>query len=137
MNTLATWVFGVLVTLRPPAQNDVPRLRELVIISIVIADASEATPLPRKTVHETASQLIQIGHLESGFAIHAVGKMGELGVWQLMPPAPLRLREQATEALRRWRVQGPEGYTGEGRCPCPLADHRRFGAALIAAAFAP
>lgn len=115
-----------MVALIPPRQNDVARLREMVILSIVIADASEDTPLPGKTAKETAAQFTAIPYYESGFAIHAVGKLGEVGPFQLMPPnVPKTLRAQAKEAIRRWRVQGPCGYTGEANAKhCPLAEHR-------------
>jgi hypothetical protein len=138
LSTLAVWTFGCMVFLMPPRQNDVARLKEFVILSIIIADASEATPLPNRTSRETAAQLIQIAYLESGFSIHAVGKLGEQGPFQLLNHVPTTLRGQAKEAIRRWRVQGPAGYTGEaGQREHPLADHRRFGAALLAAAFTP
>ena len=127
-----------MVMLLPPRQNDVPRLQDLVIIAIVTADASQATPLPHRTAKQTAATLTSIDFFESGFSPHAVGKLGEVGPWQLLgpgpacpncPPVPKHLRGQVGEAIRRWRVQGPCGYTGEkllelaGK-PCPKAQRR-------------
>lgn len=137
MPPLAVWVLRLMLFLLPPVQNNVPRLREYVIVAIVTADAAQATPLPGRSSYETAATLTEIALLESGFVIRARGRDGEVGPWQLMPPAPARLREQAAEAIRRWRVQGAQGYTGERRCPCPLAVNRELGGAMLAAAFAP
>jgi hypothetical protein len=74
-----------------------------------------------------ATLLASIGSFESGFSPHAVGKLGEVGVWQLMKPAPDGLNAQAKEALRRIEVAGMCSYTGEAANPrskCPLAQHR-------------
>jgi hypothetical protein len=126
MSQLAQWIFVAMVALMPPRQNDVPRLKTLVILSIVTADASQATPLPGQTPKETAAQIVAIGYYESGFVTSAVGKRGEVGWLQLMPPAPAHLRAQVGEAIRRLRVQGLVGYTGEANYVThPLADHRR------------
>jgi hypothetical protein len=133
LTSLARWVLGIVLLLAHPDPRNVPRLRELVIISIVIADAAEETPDP----YGSASLLTAIAHFESGFAIHAVGRQGEQGPWQLMPPAPTKLRAQAFEALRRWRILTPCGFSGEHPPHCPLASHRALLAAMTRAAFAP
>jgi hypothetical protein len=87
--------------------------------------------------HEDQVQLAAIGSFESGFYTQALGKLGEVGVWQLMPqkghPIPRSLVGQAREALRRWKEQGRCGYTGETNRrdgTCPLADHRYLRAFL-------
>jgi hypothetical protein len=88
--------------------------------------------------------LASIASFEGSFRVGARGKMGEIGPWQLMPPpraraVPRDLAGQAREALARWRVLGPCGFTGEnaGRNPrtltelskvCPLAFHRQMRA---------
>jgi hypothetical protein len=134
MSQLAQWVFLAMVTLMPPRQNDVPRLRELVIIAIVTADAAEATPLPGKTPKETAAALTGIAVYESGFVIAAHGSRSEVSPWQILPPAPVHLRAQAGEAIRRLRIQGWAGYTGEANYAThPLADHRRAKAEWLLA----
>lgn len=98
-------------------------------IALAIVDATP-DPLEEAT-------LVAIAWFESGLRVHAVGKLGEQGPWQLMPPAPKTVHEQAKEALRRWKVQGAVGYTGERTCPCPLAVNRRLRGAMLAAAYAP
>lgn len=129
MSTLAVWVLSLILFLQPLAW----RYREQARIAEAIAAASED--------EEDATALVAIGYWESGFSTKARGRAGELGVWQLMPPAPAELHAQAREALRRLHVQGWRGFTGEagGRCPwtgCPLAQHRELTAAMLAAAFA-
>jgi hypothetical protein len=123
LNPVVAWVFGLMIAAMPASWTDrmqanVARLRELVVVAVVIAEESE-TDADR-------AALVAIGWYESGYVIRARGKLGEVGVWQLMPPAPVRLRDQAREAIARLHRQGWTGYTGEGgRCPCPLAEHRR------------
>jgi len=53
--------------------------------------------------------LMGIPALESGWERTAVGKAGERGAWQIMPPAA---SYGAREALRRMREQGMLGYVG-------------------------
>jgi hypothetical protein len=118
------WVLTLILLLASPRQNDVARLHELAAIAKVTADASAS--------REDAGLLVAIGYFESGFVIRARGRMGELGPWQLMPPAPAKLREQAKEALRRWKVLGPCGYAGERAPDCPLGYHRRLLGAMLA-----
>jgi hypothetical protein len=132
LTSLARWILSIALLLAQPDPRNVPRLRELVIISIVIAEAAEETRDP----YGSASLLLAIAHFESGFVVHAVGRQGEQGPWQLMPPAPKRLRAQASEALRRWIVLGPCGFAGQPP-PCPLGRHRQLLAAMTRAAFAP
>jgi hypothetical protein len=88
--------------------------------------------------------LASIASFEGSFRVGARGKLGEIGPWQLMPPpraraVPKDLAGQAREALYRWTLLGPCGFTGEnaGRNPktlaelskvCPLAFHRRMRA---------
>jgi hypothetical protein len=67
--------------------------------------------------------LANISALESGFERSAVGKAGEQGPFQIMPPAK---STSAHEALRRLRAQGLSGYCGCGGSPCPdLVAHRQ------------
>ncbi len=80
--------------------------------------------------------LASLAYYEGSYRIHALGKLGEIGPWQLRPPpagrsVPSGLVAQAKEALYRWNLLGPCGYTGEGsKGPsngvkgCPLAEHR-------------
>lgn len=120
---------SAMLSLMPLRQNDTHRLHEYVVIAVTVARACGDNVW-------CASVLTAVGHFESGYVIHARGRMGEVGPWQLMGAAPdMRLIDQAREAWRRWNVQRPEGYTGEGKCPCPLAEHRRLEAAIIRAVF--
>lgn len=67
-----------------------------------VADKTDATP-------REALRLMQIGARESGYDPTAVGKKGERGVWQVMPPA----REYgAREALSRMRGLGMVAFVG-------------------------
>jgi hypothetical protein len=121
--TLLAWVFAAMVAWVPPRQSNVAQLGAYVRIAYAITEASSDP--------DDVALLASIGSLESGFSPSAVGKLGEVGVWQLMPPAPKGLVAQAKEALRRIRVQGMAGYTGEAADPksgCPLA-HNRLGRA--------
>lgn len=122
-----TWVFSLMVLLLPPRQNDIGRLRTYVVLAHVIAEEAH-TP-------EDASVLVAVGYLESGFTPSAVGALKEQGVWQLMQPAPVKWRDQAREALRRWHVQGPCGYAGEPKSHCVLGRHRALLAAMLLAAY--
>jgi hypothetical protein len=63
------------------------------------------------TVDE-ALQLALSPALESGYERSAVGKLGERGAWQIMPPAS---SYGAKEALRRLRAQGIYGWMGCAR----------------------
>ena len=122
-----TWeiILSAMLMLRPIAQNDKWRGHEYASIA--------------KVIERTCGQdswcdavLISVGHHESGYKIRARGKLGEVGPWQLLGANPaMRLTDQAKEAWRRWTVQGAEGYTGEGKCPCPLAVNRRLLAAIV------
>jgi Transglycosylase SLT domain len=116
---LLAWVFAAMVFWVPPRPTNVPQLGAYVRIAHAI---TAATSDP-----EEAALLAAIGSLESGYSPTAVGKLGEVGVWQLMPPAPSTLVLQAKEALRRIHAQGMCGYTGEAADPhskCPLAHNR-------------
>lgn len=84
-----------------------------------------------------AADLASIGSLESGYDRHAVNRRTHArGVWQLMPPVPCRRDElecEAREALRRWKVQGAAGYTGEAARMSgswPLAHERQNRATI-------
>ena len=83
---------------------------------------------------DDASLLAKIGGGETGYDTEAVGDLGEIGVWQLMPPQPCAKRDlpcQAKEALRRAKEQGMCGYTGEDwRGDCPIAREYLAGAAV-------
>jgi hypothetical protein len=75
--------------------------------------------------------------LESGWERTAVGKAGERGAWQIMPPAP---SYGAREALRRMRTQGWLGFVGCSRhtekCD-QLILNRTLPAAIFLATFPP
>ncbi len=79
-------------------------------------------------------ELVNIAAMESYFDRSAVGRLGERGAWQVMPPA----REYgAREALRRLRAQGIAGYCGcRGPCPAIVA-HRVDRAYLWRMSFDP
>ena len=128
-SSLFAYVFAAMVAWMPPAQNDVARLKELERIAQAI------TRVTWKHEHATteALWLASVGAFEGSYRVAARGRMGEVGVWQLMPPplgraVPKDLEGQAREALARWKELGPCGYTGEGRGKaldaCPLAFHR-------------
>ncbi len=76
--------------------------READAIVHEIVDTTDGTPLEDL-------YLVNIAALESGFDRKAVGKAGERGAWQVMPPAK---EYGAREALRRMRVQGWVAYVG-------------------------
>ncbi len=130
MTELAQWVFSLMVMLSPPRHNDVARLRELVIAATAIADASEQDPLPDGEATQTAAMLVAIASYESQFHLHALGKQSEIGMFQLKPPVPRTVREQAREAIRRVRVSYEvcgdlSLYSGEcGGKKRTLAQHR-------------
>lgn len=67
-----------------------------------VADNTDATPA--EGLH-----LMQTAGMESGFYRKAKGKKGEIGPWQIMPPAR---SYGAKEALFRMRVQGMVGFVG-------------------------
>jgi hypothetical protein len=78
---------------------------------------------------DEAAWLASVGSWESGYVEGARGRHGEIGVWQLWPPAPTALVDQAREALRRYHAQGMCGYTGElprayAGGDCPMARRR-------------
>lgn len=81
------------------------RLHELASIAADIASTdaseSEARLLASIAVHESSARL------------HATGKIGEQGPFQVLHGDP-----HAREALRRLRTQGLQGYAGCTR-PCP------------------
>jgi hypothetical protein len=138
MSTLTAWVLSAILScfVHPDAISP-PRSAEIQKIAEAIADASFSSPLPDRGTVETAALLVGIAKLESGFRMAARGALGEVGVFQLMPPAPSGLEAQAREAIRRWRVQGPSGYCGEPRSwfgPGPLARNRNLWGAIYAAA---
>lgn len=120
---LLAYVFASMVDFIAPSARNIPQLTRYVLIADAIVHATNDP--------EDAVQLASITSFESRFAIEATGKRGERGPWQLMAPAPVALRDQAKEALRRWKVQGACGYTGEATVQnqtdlskCPLARHR-------------
>lgn len=126
------WTFSLMLVLLPPRQNDVHRLHTYAAIAWVIAHEAR-TP-------DDAAVLAAIGFYESGYSPQAVGKMGEIGVWQLMGPPyaatpPKTLRGQAREALRRWHEQGPCGYAGEPVTHCVKGRNRALLAAMLRAAY--
>ncbi len=122
--TILIYVFVAMCAFVPPRQNNVPQLGAYVRIATAIARATNSPFM--------GTLLASIGSFESGFRPQAVGKLGEVGVWQLLgpplgAPVPKGLDAQAKEALRRIEAQGMCGYTGEAANPrseCPLAQHR-------------
>jgi hypothetical protein len=111
-------------------------------------DAVEVAAL-EDSMNATAQEMLRlmnIAALESGFRRDAKGKQGELGPWQVMPPA---MDYGAKEALRRMRSQGMLGYCGcrsanvmvnvpGGQIPCgELVAHRIDRADLYLMGFEP
>jgi hypothetical protein len=79
-----------------------------------IADVPGMTP-------ERGLQMVEIAWMESGFDPKAIGKAGEKGRWQVMPPAS---SFGAKEASHRLDVQGLQGFCGCPK-PCPnIMKHR-------------
>jgi hypothetical protein len=78
-----------------------------------------------------ALTLMNVAAWESGYERSAVGKAGERGPFQIMPPAR---SYGAAEALRRLREQGILGYMGcarsTARCEA-MAERRTFPAELF------
>lgn len=91
-----------------PNPRHVARLREL---STVAADVGRTD-----ASDDEARQLASIAVHESGVRLSAVGRAGERGPFQVMGPA---CSFGASEALRRLRAQGLQGYAGCGSSPCP------------------
>lgn len=64
--------------------------------------------------------LASIALWESGFRIHARGKAGEVGPWQIMPPAPINLIDQAAKARQlvahSYEKCGTLAFYASGRC---------------------
>jgi hypothetical protein len=120
------------------------RLAELTTLAQADADAAEATPLPDRGVVGTVAWLVGVSHLESGFRIVAHGRQGEEGAFQLMHhwrgdcrgAGEGTVEQQAREAIRRWRLQGATGYTGETpdwTGTAPLAVNRSLWGAIYEA----
>lgn len=71
--------------------------------------------IAHEVAYETAAKpksglrLMQIAVRESGYDRMAVGKLGERGPWQIMPPAK---EYGAREALRRMEVAGMVSFVG-------------------------
>jgi hypothetical protein len=121
MSALWVYVFTFILTTYPPNLADSHRLFEMSAISWEIAH-TDCAP-------EECLVLANIPRWESGYERRAVGKMGERGAWQIMPPAS---SYGAKEALRRLRVQGIRGYCGcTERRPCPEMVERRVGPARV------
>jgi len=98
------------------------RLGEIVAVAGDVA-STDAGPLEGLT-------LMNIAAWESGYERSAVGKQGERGPFQIMPPAR---SYGAAEALRRLRDQGIFGYMGCARVTevcSAMADRRTFPAEL-------
>lgn len=90
--------------------------------------STDASPLEALT-------LLNIAALESGFYPRAVGRHGERGRFQVMPPAP---GYGAREALRRLRALGIFGYMGcsSESLECQrMAANRQALAIMYASAF--
>lgn len=112
MTPLVAYLVSFALTVWPPRQNDVRHLREVVAIAVDVAstdaDLVEATTL------------MNIAALESTFRVHARGKLGERGPFQVMPPRD----PSAAGALSILRAQGLRGYCGCSRA-CPHTILRR------------
>ena len=100
------------------------------------AGAIAADVLTTDATPGEALRLMNVAAMESGFSRTAHGSHGELGAFQIMPPAR---SYGAAEALRRMRVQGMDAYCGCTRQhPCPaLVAHRVDRADLWRMAFDP
>ena len=131
---LYEWILSAMLAWSPPNPCNVAQLRGYVAIASAIDSATDDP--------DEAALLASIAYYETGRTFNASpqlkGKAGERGPWQLMPwsPVPKTLDGQAKEALSRWKLQGPCGYTGEARnakSVCPLAHHRMDRAASWAA----
>jgi hypothetical protein len=147
VNALALYVFANMMNWFVfPDRVSERRKTELKEIAVAIADASEVvqTTECNGDVVCTAGWATNESHLESGWDKNARGRDGEIGAFQLMPPpkggpVPIGLEAQAIEAIRRWNLQGPNGFTGEGvACAkefgiCPLALNRQLGGAIYVA----
>ena len=133
-HTLTAYLIAFALSWWPNVAHHRYQDHELKIIAADIA-SSGATPLEGLI-------LVNIAAMESNFDTHAKGRHGELGAFQIMPPA----REYgAREALRRMREQGMAGYCGCVRpgkkatgneCPAIVA-HRTDKAILYRMAFDP
>jgi hypothetical protein len=121
MQTLLwAYIFTFILHTYPPDPRDTHRLREMSAISWEIAH-TDCNP-------EECLKLANIPKWESGYERIAKGKHGELGAWQIMPPAS---NYGAKEALYRLRVQGIEGYCGCTKWhPCPDMVKHRVGPAI-------
>jgi GNAT superfamily N-acetyltransferase len=144
MENLIAYVFAnMLAWFIHPEHLSEWRRANLREIAVAIADASlvvQTTECDGDAAC-TAAWLTNESHLESNWDKNALGRSGEIGAFQLMPPprgraVPKTLEGQAEEAVRRWNLQGPNGFTGE-RWPCarefgicPLALNRQLGGAL-------
>jgi hypothetical protein len=126
MTAMATYFLLFAMTIWPPRTQH--REREMVAIAIDVA-STNATP-------EEGLILMNIAALESNFNRKALGRAGERGAFQVMPPA---VSFGAAEALRRLRLQGIEGYCGcRGRDRCrKKAENRTWQARLWRLGFDP
>jgi hypothetical protein len=97
---------------------------------------------------DEALTLENLAGLETGWDQRGVGRLGERGAFQIRPwpgTTSAELREWsargAKEALRRFRLQGIEGYCGcrhPDVAPCPdMIANRTFPARLFRMAFDP
>jgi hypothetical protein len=103
-----SYVLTAMLSWVSPRPANVPRLYELSEVAWAIAK-TDASP-------SEALQLAAIAFHESGFKIHALGKSGERGPWQIMPPG----EPTAHEALRRMRYSyetcGSLAWYASGQC---------------------
>jgi hypothetical protein len=127
MSAMATYFLLFAMTIWPPRTQH--REREMRAIAEEVA-RTDATP-------EEGLVLMNIAALESYFSRTALGKAGERGAWQVMPPAK---SYGAKEALRRLRLVGIERYCGcvPGSEFCRrMAENRTWQARLWRLAFDP
>ena len=105
---MMTYVLAFMFFYFPPRDLRQGREEQQIAKAIVVASLDE----------NDALWLASVASFEGSYRIGARGKLGEIGPWQLMPPpraraVPRDLVGQAREALARWRLLGPCGYTGE------------------------
>lgn len=117
--SLFGYVLAAMLAMLPT--RSAARFEEYEEIALAIVEATSDA--------DDALDLVAFGRMEGSFVRRACGKLGEVGVWQLMPPQPCAIEDvgcQAKEALRRLREQGACGYAGEDwRGDCPKGRRRR------------
>lgn len=106
--TCLSIIFSLMFSLRPVDSLDKQLTYTMIAHEICRTDASS---------FETAL-LVAIGNYESGFVPTARGKLGELGVWQIMPSNGSPTAETALRLIRTsYQLCGSlAGYAGGFNC---------------------